>query len=51
VGKFSINNLSDIGGGPSEGIGSPMGQGIGGGEDMNIMQKLQIALKQLQETN
>ena len=44
-GKFSVNNMSEIG--LSDGINSPLLEG----EDMQIMQKLQIALKQLQETN
>lgn len=44
-GKFSVNNMSEIG--MSDGINSPLLEG----EDMQIMQKLQIALKQLQETN
>jgi hypothetical protein len=38
-GKFSVNNVSEIG--ISDGIASPLLEG----DDLQIMQKLQIALK------
>ena len=40
-----MNNISEIG--ISDGVNSPLLDG----EDLNIMHKLQVALKQLQETN